>query len=260
LFLEEILPRLNVLRVLSNQIFLKLLAILLANSFLFWGCNGSSDTENSLNTPTNSIPPSNFVGVDGVTPGGSDTLDPYIIANHGGNGRKLGKNKAPTSNAGPDQTVSFPDSVLLQGSASDDGLPDGVLYPRWYRVRGPAEVIFENWKSFETTISFSEPGEYVIRLAVSDGYLTATDEVNITVSSDGPHPTPTPTPPPTPTPEPTPVDDGLPLYLHTHPLAEPESGEVLLTLDSIPPGTIQVKLTMSVKDADNPDEGRILQQ
>ena len=47
-------------------------------------------------------------------------------------------NRPPSVNAGPDQQLSAPgESTQLQGSFSDDGLPDGTLIPNWTLQSGP---------------------------------------------------------------------------------------------------------------------------
>ena len=49
-----------------------------------------------------------------------------------------GTNKAPTVNAGADQTVAHPTTVTLSGTATDDGLPvDSTLSFNWTKVSGP---------------------------------------------------------------------------------------------------------------------------
>ena len=92
-----------------------------------------------------------------------------------------GTNKAPTVNAGADQTVAHPTTVNLIGTANDDGLPvDSVLSFSWSRISGPGTVTFGNAAALQTTASFSVPGTYVLRLTASDSALSASDDVTIT--------------------------------------------------------------------------------
>lgn len=91
-----------------------------------------------------------------------------------------GDNAQPTVNAGPDQTIQFPASATLNGTASDDGIP-GPLTVTWSRFSGPGVVTFANRNALQTTASFSEPGTYVLRLTADDGELTAHDDVTIVV-------------------------------------------------------------------------------
>ena len=93
-------------------------------------------------------------------------------------------NQAPTVNAGPDKAVTLPNSVLLTGSASDDGLPNppAAMTFSWTKVSGPGTVTFGAPTSLITTASFSASGSYVLRLTASDGALTASDVVGVTVN------------------------------------------------------------------------------
>jgi hypothetical protein len=96
-------------------------------------------------------------------------------------------NDQPTVNAGPDQTIEFPAEATLTGSASDDGVP-GPLTVTWSKVSGLGSVTFDDSSALQTTVSFSEPGVYVLRLTADDGALTASDEVTITVNPGEPQP------------------------------------------------------------------------
>lgn len=91
-------------------------------------------------------------------------------------------NQAPVVNAGADQTITLPASASLNGSASDDGQP-GALTTTWSRVSGPGTVTFGNPSAVSTTASFSAAGTYVLRLSASDGALSSTDDVTITVNA-----------------------------------------------------------------------------
>jgi hypothetical protein len=93
-------------------------------------------------------------------------------------------NLAPVVNAGPDQIITFPSAALMAGAASDDGLPSGSTLTRtWSKVSGPGTVIFGNPSMLNTTVTFSASGSYTLRLTVSDGALSTSDDVIITVSA-----------------------------------------------------------------------------
>ncbi|HSE08346.1 MAG TPA: hypothetical protein VLB29_06750 [Nocardioidaceae bacterium] len=96
-------------------------------------------------------------------------------------------NQAPSVSAGADQSVVLPSSASLDGTVSDDGLPNppGATTVLWSRVSGPGAVTFANAAAVDTTASFSAAGAYVLRLTADDGALTAADEVTVTVSSGG---------------------------------------------------------------------------
>jgi uncharacterized repeat protein (TIGR01451 family) len=93
-------------------------------------------------------------------------------------------NKAPVVNAGPDQTITLPDSAPLSGSATDDDIPrpPGALTYTWSKVSGPGTVTFGNVHAATTTTSFSASGTYSLKLTASDSVFTGTDTVLVTVN------------------------------------------------------------------------------
>lgn len=102
----------------------------------------------------------------------SGTDDVIIIAN-----------QPPSVWAGPNQTCTLPAVVTMQGSVEDDGLPTNeVLTVTWSKVSGPGSVTFAEPDETNTTVSFSEPGVYVLRLSANDGVASASSDVVITVN------------------------------------------------------------------------------
>jgi hypothetical protein len=96
-------------------------------------------------------------------------------------------NLPPVANAGPDQSITVPaNTVTLNGSATDDGQPNGSLTYSWSKVNGPGTVIFGNASQAVTTAQFSAAGTYILRLTANDGQLSAADNVIITVNRAGP--------------------------------------------------------------------------
>jgi hypothetical protein len=94
-----------------------------------------------------------------------------------------GKGKRPAVNAGPDQTVNLPNSAILDGTVSDDGLPiPATLTTTWSKLKGPGTVTFGNANAMDTTASFSAAGKYVLRLTANDGLRPASDKITITVT------------------------------------------------------------------------------
>ena len=91
--------------------------------------------------------------------------------------------RPPTVDAGPDQTITLPtDTVSLNGTASDDGLPQGsTLNVLWSKVSGPGAITFSEAGSASSEATFSVAGTYVLRLTASDTVLTSSDTVTITV-------------------------------------------------------------------------------
>ena len=102
-------------------------------------------------------------------------------------------NKAPVVNAGPDLTIAVSATAELRGSVTDDGKPSNKLTIAWSKVSGPGNVTFANASSPTTTAQFSAAGSYVLRLTASDGALSASDDVSVTVTTatgGGSQPTP----------------------------------------------------------------------
>ncbi len=95
-------------------------------------------------------------------------------------------NQAPNVSAGPDQTITLPDSAQLNGSVTDDGLPDppGDFTAVWSKVSGPGTVTFGDHFVVDTTAGFSAAGTYVLKLTATDGELSASDLVQITVEPE----------------------------------------------------------------------------
>ncbi|HTB61660.1 MAG TPA: RHS repeat-associated core domain-containing protein [Polyangia bacterium] len=92
-------------------------------------------------------------------------------------------NQAPIPDAGPAQTITLPAAAQLTGSATDDGLPEGsFITTSWSQFSGPGTATFVNPNAALTDVLFSAPGTYVLQLSASDGELTGTATVTITVN------------------------------------------------------------------------------
>ncbi len=91
-------------------------------------------------------------------------------------------NQPPSVSAGPDQTITLPAEASLNGTVTDDGLPDGTLTRTWSKVSGPGTVTFDDASKEDPTASFGAAGSYVLRLTASDGALTTADDVTVTVN------------------------------------------------------------------------------
>ena len=91
-------------------------------------------------------------------------------------------NLAPDVDAGPDHSIVLPmDSVFLDGTIADDGLPipPGLVTADWSMVSGPGTVVFEQATAEDTLATFGGPGTYVLRLTAEDGEWVASDEVTV---------------------------------------------------------------------------------
>jgi hypothetical protein len=96
-------------------------------------------------------------------------------------------NTPPVVSAGPNLTITLPASATLQGSVTDDGLPDppGVTTSLWTQVSGPGTVTFANAASPSTTATFSTDGDYVLRLTADDSAAQRSDDVTVHVLPEG---------------------------------------------------------------------------
>lgn len=96
-----------------------------------------------------------------------------------------GTNQPPAVEAGPNQIIVLPATANLQGSVSDDGLPNppGMVTTLWSVVSGPGQVVFEDATAPATTAAFPAPGIYVLQLSASDGQLASSNDIMITVGA-----------------------------------------------------------------------------
>ena len=102
------------------------------------------------------------------------------------NGVGTGANAPPVVFAGgPSLFVTLPASVSLDGTVSDDGLPNppGQVTVQWSVIDGPGVVTFADSSALHTTASFSQVGGYFLRLTASDGQLSRSDDVIVNVIS-----------------------------------------------------------------------------
>ena len=115
---------------------------------------------------------------------GAGALAGMIIVGGGGGPT----NVAPTVDAGSNQTITLPaDTVNLDGTVSDDGLPDppAAVTTTWSKVSGPGTVTFGDAGAVDTTATFGTDGVYVLKLEADDGELAASDTMTVTVNSGG---------------------------------------------------------------------------
>lgn len=90
-------------------------------------------------------------------------------------------NKAPEVEAGKDQTALVTHTVFLAGTATDDGLGLHPLSTNWTKSSGPDAVTFSNASAQATNVNFDQPGTYLLTLTASDGILSVSDDVTVTV-------------------------------------------------------------------------------
>jgi CubicO group peptidase (beta-lactamase class C family) len=93
-------------------------------------------------------------------------------------------NAAPVADAGADQSLALPTNKLtLNGTVRDEGLPlPASLTITWSVVSGTG-VTIASPNQATTEVTFANAGEHVLELKASDGALTTTDQVKVTVAA-----------------------------------------------------------------------------
>ena len=92
-------------------------------------------------------------------------------------------NQPPVVNAGPNQTVSLPTNfVTLNGTATDDGLPNGTLLSQWSQVSGPGSVTFNSPNQAATQVTLPVVGTYVLQLSANDSQYTSTSRATVVLT------------------------------------------------------------------------------
>jgi hypothetical protein len=106
----------------------------------------------------------------------STTLD--LAVNVGGTSVNVG----PSPHAGADLGATFPQPVILNGTITDDGHPAPAnLITTWTKAEGPGAATFGNPYVPTTTVTFSAPGSYTLRLIGDDGQVATFDDVLVTM-------------------------------------------------------------------------------
>ena len=95
-------------------------------------------------------------------------------------------NVEPTVDAGANLQVTLPANATLTSTAADDAkpAPPGALTRTWTQVSGPGTATISAPSAASTAVSFPAAGNYVFLHRVSDGALTASDTVAVTVNAN----------------------------------------------------------------------------
>ncbi len=92
-------------------------------------------------------------------------------------------NVTPTVDAGIDQIITLPNTATLTGTASDDGIPASPgLTVSWTKISGSGTVTFSDSSNVNSTATFSEEGNYVLRLTATDGEFSVSDDISILIN------------------------------------------------------------------------------
>jgi len=142
-------------------------------------------------------------------------LNDEVISENNGGGVLQASNEPPSITGSPGQTITLPETATLTVTAQDDGIPkprprpttppasadsNGPAEPprrdrgvqiKWIVYRGPGKVKFDPDTSpyiygkpvtLSSKVSFGAPGTYVLLAIASDGQLSSTHTVTVTVN------------------------------------------------------------------------------
>ena len=106
------------------------------------------------------------------------------LFNEGGDRDHPAQNTAPSVKLAEDTSLTGNLYTTLKATCTDDGLPyDKDMSYAWEVIAAPegAETLLSSANKPTTTISGSVEGEYTVRFTVSDGELSATAELTVTL-------------------------------------------------------------------------------
>jgi len=146
-------------------------------------------------------------------------LNDEVVSENNGGGVLDENNEPPSITGSAAQTVTLPNTVTLTATAQDDGIPkprpratsspatsatsatpdsnpepprrDRGVQIKWIVYRGPGKVRFDPDTSayaygkpvtVSSKVTFSAPGTYVLQAVASDGQLSSTHNVTVTVN------------------------------------------------------------------------------
>ncbi|MES2570680.1 MAG: Ig-like domain-containing protein, partial [Verrucomicrobiota bacterium] len=96
-----------------------------------------------------------------------------------------GSNQPPQIDSIPQRFITeSPWTTQLAAVVRDDGLPTpGGLAVSWSTLSGPGAVSFENAGQAATTATFSNPGQYTLRVTATDSEFTVSQDATINVGT-----------------------------------------------------------------------------
>ena len=106
------------------------------------------------------------------------------LFNEGGDRDHPAQNMAPTVKLAEDTSLTGNLYTTLKATCTDDGMPyDKDMSYAWELISAPegAETLLSSANKPTTTISGTVEGEYTVRFTVSDGELSATAELTVTL-------------------------------------------------------------------------------
>ncbi|MEO6751197.1 MAG: Calx-beta domain-containing protein, partial [Chthoniobacteraceae bacterium] len=78
--------------------------------------------------------------------------------------------------------IASGNGLMVTVTATDDGLPSPLTYT-WTQASGPGTATFESPTAATSAVTFSADGVYVLKVNVSDGQFTVSDQVTVIVGA-----------------------------------------------------------------------------
>lgn len=99
--------------------------------------------------------------------------------------QRANDNKPPVVSVAPVGKLTWLENARLRATVRDDGLPYGVTRFEWTKLSGPGEVTFygQQSRALDLPVAFELPGDYVLRLTVTDLAAESHADVSITVAA-----------------------------------------------------------------------------
>jgi hypothetical protein len=91
----------------------------------------------------------------------------------------------PLVSVGGGQTVTLPGTLGLSASITDIDTVANDISHTWVKVSGPGTVTFADASALSTTATFSEAGDYLLRLVASDMHSVSSDSLLVSVNPAG---------------------------------------------------------------------------
>jgi len=87
-----------------------------------------------------------------------------------------------TVNISAQSTLTLPNALALNGTVADTN-SSATLTEAWTQVSGPGVVTFANPQQASTSAAFSQPGDYVVQLSVSDSVTGGSQQFQVSVQN-----------------------------------------------------------------------------
>jgi hypothetical protein len=149
----------------------------IGNDHTLWGGANVLHIGRSGPDPTGSVHDNHYVLAPGTEFGGHDFFRMQNNHEYADASDVSDHVQPPEVDAGADRTITGL-QTRLGGSVSN------AIEWRWEAVIAPAAVTFEDPKSLNTTVRFSRPGNYVLRLAAENDHLRYGDYLTIRCVED----------------------------------------------------------------------------